>query len=89
MQKAEVRLFSSKKKYFTSEKFISDSYGRYVIVAGRLLDKQVILVNIYAPNFDDSHFFSRVSNKGYFQKLLISWMNSTPSLLVLAYIKKE
>ncbi len=60
MQKAEVRLFPSKKSYFTSEKFISDSYGRYVIVAGRLLDKQVILVNIYAPNFDDSHFFSRV-----------------------------
>ncbi len=31
-----------------------------MIVAGRLLDKQVILVNIYAPNFDDSNFFSRV-----------------------------
>lgn len=45
---------------FTSEKVISDSAGRFVIVAGRLLDKQVILVNIYAPNFDDSNFFTKV-----------------------------
>lgn len=45
---------------FTSEKVISDSSGRYVIVTGRLLDRKVILVNIYAPNFDDSNFFSKV-----------------------------
>lgn len=45
---------------FTSEKVISDSSGRFVIVTGRLLDKQVIFVNIYAPNFDDSNFFTKV-----------------------------
>lgn len=45
---------------FTSEKVISDYLGCYVIVTGHLLDRQVILVNIYAPNFDDSNFFSKV-----------------------------
>lgn len=47
---------------FTSEKAISDPHGHYVIVVGCLLDKQVILVNIYAPNFDDSNFFNKVFN---------------------------
>lgn len=44
----------------------SDPMGRYIIVMGRLYGLPVILVNIYAPNWDDNtfftHTFSRISN---------------------------
>lgn len=40
--------------------------GRYVIVTGKLLNKPVILANIYAPNWDDEafikSFFSALPN---------------------------
>ena len=33
-----------------------DTYGRYVIVTGTIYQTPVILVNIYAPNWDDPDF---------------------------------
>lgn len=40
-----------------------DSTGRYVIVVGRLYDTPVILANIYAPNWDDGAFFTKVFSR--------------------------
>lgn len=37
----------------------ADSAGRYVIVVGKLDSTLVILANLYAPNWDDSTFFTR------------------------------
>lgn len=45
---------------FQAEKVISDPNGRYVIVVGQLFSLPVILVNVYAPNFDDNNFFSKL-----------------------------
>uniref|UniRef100_A0A9J7Z1E5 Uncharacterized protein n=1 Tax=Cyprinus carpio carpio TaxID=630221 RepID=A0A9J7Z1E5_CYPCA len=47
---------------FTATKVISDSNGRYVIVAGKLYNTLILLVNIYAPNIDDEQFISSVLN---------------------------
>ncbi len=47
---------------FTAEKIVADPSGRYVIVTGNLLNKPVILANIYAPNWDDETFI-----KSFFQ----------------------
>lgn len=49
-----------KKIQFTSSGFISDPQGRFVLVSGKLFHTQVILVNIYAPNWDDVGFVQRV-----------------------------
>lgn len=39
-----------------------DINGRYLIVTGTILEKHVTFVNLYAPNFDDPHFFRSVFN---------------------------
>lgn len=39
---------------------ISDTQGRFVIVSGLLYHKPVVLVNIYAPNWDDDKFIGKV-----------------------------
>lgn len=36
----------------------ADSAGRYIIVVGKLNNTPVILANLYAPNWDDSTFFT-------------------------------
>lgn len=40
---------------FQAEEVIADSNGRFVI--GKLFYLPVILVNVYAPNFDDHTYF--------------------------------
>lgn len=45
---------------FHSQEVISDPNGRYIIVVGQLFANSVILVNLYAPNCDDSNFFERL-----------------------------
>ena len=47
-----------KNVHFISVKVITDSNGRYVIATGTLYEKQVILVSVYAPNWDDHKFVS-------------------------------
>lgn len=37
---------------------IADNRGRYIIVKGKLYGRQVILANVYGPNYDDPNFFS-------------------------------
>lgn len=41
---------------FIKSKVLSDLYGRYIIVTGKLYNNQVTLANIYAPNVDDADF---------------------------------
>ena len=45
---------------FQAEEVIADTNGRYVIVIGQLFHLPVILVNVYAPNFDDHNFFAKL-----------------------------
>lgn len=41
---------------FSLEKVTSDVNGRYVIVEGKISRTPVVLVNVYAPNFDNAPF---------------------------------
>ncbi len=56
----------SKTVSFVMSKIEADPAGRYIIVVGRLNNTPVVLANIYAPNWDDSAFFtglfSRIPN---------------------------
>ena len=43
---------------FESDKKIADPGGRFIIVTGQLLNKPVILANVYSPNWDDCNFIN-------------------------------
>lgn len=45
---------------FIPSNFISDPQGRYVIVSDQLFHVPVLLVNLYAPNWDDAGFVQRL-----------------------------
>lgn len=45
---------------FVMSKVEADPSGRYVIIVGRLYNTPVILANIYAPNWDNSEFFTNL-----------------------------
>lgn len=45
---------------FTQTRVISDKGGRFVIVQGRLYNLPVVLVSVYAPNWDNSQFFKEL-----------------------------
>lgn len=47
---------------FVAEDVIADSNGRFVIVSGTLCYNKVILASVYAPNWDDEQFISRLFN---------------------------
>ena len=55
-----VAILVSKKIQFTPTNVVSDSCGRYVIVTGSLFNIPVLLVNVYAPNWDDVNFANRL-----------------------------
>lgn len=41
---------------------VSDPSGRYILVTGYIYSLHVTLLNVYAPNFDDPAFFSKIFN---------------------------
>lgn len=45
---------------FTLTNTISDKYGRYLIVLGTLFRVPILLVNVYAPNFDNPCFMNKL-----------------------------
>uniref|UniRef100_A0A669BRS1 Reverse transcriptase domain-containing protein n=1 Tax=Oreochromis niloticus TaxID=8128 RepID=A0A669BRS1_ORENI len=51
-----VAILISKKVDFMVSKTIEDKNGRFLIIAGKLFHTPVLLVNIYAPNFDNPDF---------------------------------
>lgn len=55
-----VAILINKNISFQSKEIINDPNGRYIIVAGQLFATPIILVNIYAPNFDDTQFFEKI-----------------------------
>ena len=55
-----VAILIGKSIQFSASKVISDNYGRYLIVMGTLFHVPILLVNIYAPNFDDPHFMNKL-----------------------------
>uniref|UniRef100_A0A3P9H232 Reverse transcriptase domain-containing protein n=1 Tax=Oryzias latipes TaxID=8090 RepID=A0A3P9H232_ORYLA len=52
-----VAILINKNVPFDMSSVETDSSGRYVIVTGRLLNTPVVLVNVYAPHWEDSSFF--------------------------------
>ena len=48
---------------FSPNQIISDPYGRYVIVSGTLFQSSVVLVNVYAPNWDNPNFMTSLFSK--------------------------
>jgi exonuclease III len=48
---------------FVMSKVDADSAGRYIIVVGRLNNTPVVLANVYAPNWDDSAFFTSLFSR--------------------------
>lgn len=49
-----------KKIQFTASNTISDPQGRFIMVSGFLFHTPVLLVNVYAPNWDDVGFVNTV-----------------------------
>lgn len=45
---------------FEKHDVIPDNYGRYLIVSGKLYNMLVVMVNVYAPNVDDTSFLNRL-----------------------------
>lgn len=45
---------------FTASASIVDPQGRYVVVSGMLYHVPVLLVNVYAPNWDDVNFINKL-----------------------------
>lgn len=55
-----VSILIHKSILFTPSKVICDPQGRFLIVPGSLFNIPIILVNAYAPNWDDSSFISKL-----------------------------
>lgn len=70
-----VAILINKRIQFSLNAIMADPNGRYVIVSGLLFQTPVLLVNVYAPNWDDAEF----SNK-----LLSSLPNLDTHRLILA-----
>lgn len=51
-----VAILINRRIQFTPTTILSDPNGRYIIVAGLLFHTPVLLVNVYAPNWDDVDF---------------------------------
>ena len=51
-----------KKIQFYPTNVIADHQGRFVIVSGSLINVPVVLVNLYAPNWDDEAFIRKVTS---------------------------
>ena len=49
-----------KRIQFVADHILSDSGGRYIIVKGVLFQTPVVLVNVYAPNWDNPDFMSSI-----------------------------
>lgn len=58
-----VAILISKTTHFSATNVISDKQGRYLIVTGILCRVPVLLVNIYAPNFDNVDFANDLLGK--------------------------
>lgn len=53
----------NKRTQFLPDQIISDPHGRYVIVSGKLYQTSVVLVNVYAPNWDNPNFMTSLFSK--------------------------
>ena len=50
----------NKRIQFTASNIIADQNGRYIITTGILYQTPVLLVNVYAPNWDNVNFMDTV-----------------------------
>lgn len=51
-----VAILIHKNLHFSTTKVIADKNGRYLIIVGSINHMPVLLVNVYAPNFDNLEF---------------------------------
>lgn len=58
-----VAILISKSVPFTQTKIISDKDSRYFIILGTIYQIPVLLVNVYAPNFDNPSFSNTLFKK--------------------------
>lgn len=58
-----VAIVSGKTVHFSISTVISDKHGRYLIITGKLWHTPVILVNVYAPNSDNTAFANSLLSK--------------------------
>ena len=58
-----VAILISKSVPFTQTKIISDKDGRYLIILGTIYQVPVLLVKVYAPNFDNPSFLNTLFKK--------------------------
>lgn len=56
----EVEILINKLIQFSLNAIIADPNGRYVIVSGLLFQTPVLLVNVYASNWDDAEFVNKL-----------------------------
>lgn len=56
-----MAILISKKFKFSATEIIADKNGTYLIVAGTLFQLKVLIVNVYAHNFDDTEFSNRLA----------------------------
>ena len=55
-----VAILVGKSVQFTCKKIISDKDGRYLIILGTIFHTLTLLVNVYAPNFDNPGFLNKL-----------------------------
>ncbi len=53
----------NKTVHFSIDNVISDMNGRYVIVKGKISQTPIVLVNVYARNFDNALFAQDLLSK--------------------------
>lgn len=57
-----VAILIHKRIQFTATSTILDPHGRYLIITGLLFQTPVLLVNVYAPHFDNPNFANNLLN---------------------------
>lgn len=62
VKKRGVAILINKTLAFSLEKNIQDKLGRFVMVVGTIGEKEVSILNLYAPNEHDHKFFEEIAN---------------------------
>ncbi|KAJ0059923.1 hypothetical protein NL108_015598 [Boleophthalmus pectinirostris] len=61
-RKRGVAILFNRNTSFATQKEIKDPQGRYIMIIGSIDGIQTTIINIYAPNEDESSFFTKVAS---------------------------
>ena len=62
-KKAGVAILRSDKLEFKPKTIIKDEEGRYIVIKGSIQQKDVTVVNIYAPNMEAANYINQLITK--------------------------